>query len=297
MPVFRSAQGKAVQLTPVAFKHEKELQQFMEQNLEVLLGIRLVASEFSTGEKHGGRIDTLGLDEAGSPVILEYKWDKSESVINQGLFYLDWLVDHKGDFVVAAQKAIGPKIEVDWHSPRLIVVASTYTKYDPYAVNQLNINIELLHYQHYTDGVFVLEAINEPLSAKPAKKPTAVGKQKTPETGYTLESHLARTTTQAVKDAFMQLRDLILPLDGVVEKVNQKSQITYRATKSFAACAFNKTFVQVQFKGGPHIDDPEHRAKDIRSYQWGYQWMCDLKDTTDVQAVFAFVRGAYELEK
>ncbi len=104
MPVFKRTEAKAVQLAPVAFKSEKELQQFIEGNLEVLLGIRFVASEFSTGEKHGGRIDTLGLDEAGSPVILEYKWDKSDSVINQGLFYLDWLVDHKGDFVVAAKK-------------------------------------------------------------------------------------------------------------------------------------------------------------------------------------------------
>lgn len=268
----------------------------MELNLEVLLGIRFVASEFSTGEKHGGRIDTLGLDEAGNPVILEYKWDKSDSVINQGLFYLDWLVDHKGDFVVAAQKAFGPAIEVDWQAPRLIVVASSYTKYDSYAVNQLNVNLELLRYQHYADGFFVLETVNQPLSAKPIKKPPAVEKQKADQTIYTLESHLARTPP-TIQAAFMELRDLILALDGVVEKANQKSQVTYRTTKSFAACAFNKTFVQVQFKGGLTINDPEHRAKDITSYQWGYQWACDLKDSADVPAVFALVHGAYELEK
>lgn len=297
MPVFRSAAGKATQLAPVAFKQEKELQRFVELNLEVLLGIRLVATEFSTGEKHGGRIDTLGLDEAGNPVILEYKWDKSDSVVNQGLFYLDWLVDHRGDFVVAAQKALGSKIEVDWQSPRLIIVASNYTKFDPYAVNQLNVNIELLRYQQYADDVFVLEAVNEPLSVKPSKKSSsAVGKQKPTESAYTLEDHLARTSKTA-QDAFMQLRDLVLALDGVVEKVNQKSQVTYRTTKSFAACAFIKTLVQVQFKGGRQISDPEHRAKDITSYQWGYQWMCDLRDSADVPAVFDLVRSAYELEK
>jgi predicted transport protein len=296
MPVFRSAAGKATQLAPVAFKHEKELQRFVEENLEVLLGIRLVATEFSTGEKHGGRIDSLGLDEAGNPVILEYKWDKSDSVVNQGLFYLDWLVDHKGDFVVAAQKALGSGIDVDWQSPRLIIVASSYTKFDPYAVNQLNVNIELLHYQQYADDVFVLETINEPLSAKPSKKPPPNAKQKATEATYSLENHLARTT-KAAQDAFMELRDLILALDGVVEKVNQKSQITYRTTKSFAACAFIKTLVQVQFKGGGQISDPEHRAKDITSYQWGYRWMCELKGSTDVPAVFELVRSAYELEK
>jgi hypothetical protein len=41
--------------------------------MEVLFGVRLLASEHSTGKKHGGRIDSLGLDENGSPAIFEYK--------------------------------------------------------------------------------------------------------------------------------------------------------------------------------------------------------------------------------
>ncbi len=95
----------------------------------------------------------------------------------------------------------------------------------------------------------------------------------------------------------MELRDLILALEGVVEKANQKSQVTYRATKSFAACSFDKSVIQVQFKGGSQLSDPEHRAKDITSYRWGYQWICDLKEPADVPAVFEFVRSAYEFEK
>jgi RecB family endonuclease NucS len=50
---------------------EKSVQLLFEKNLEALLGVRFLASEFTT--THGGRIDTLGLDENGSPVILEYK--------------------------------------------------------------------------------------------------------------------------------------------------------------------------------------------------------------------------------
>jgi RecB family endonuclease NucS len=44
---------------------------FFEKNLEALLGVRFLDSEFTTS--NGGRIDTLGLDENGCPVILEYK--------------------------------------------------------------------------------------------------------------------------------------------------------------------------------------------------------------------------------
>lgn len=68
---------------------EKSLQNTMEQNLEAFLGIRFLETEYSTGKKHAGRIDTLGLDENSSPVIIEYKRSVNENVINQGLFYLD----------------------------------------------------------------------------------------------------------------------------------------------------------------------------------------------------------------
>jgi predicted transport protein len=143
-----------------------------------------------------------------------------------------------------------------------------------------------------------LTTVSEPLSTQPAKKQPSINtKQKATETTtYKLGSHLTGTN-EAAQDAFMELRNLVLALDRVVAKVNQKSQITYRTTKSFAACAFIKRLVQVQFKGDREISDPEHRAKDITSYQWGYQWMCDPKDAGDVPAVFELVRSAYELEK
>ncbi|MGK6309406.1 hypothetical protein [Variovorax sp. DT-64] len=52
----------------------------------------------ATGKTHAGRIDSLGLDENNCPVILEYKRPVGENVINQGLFYLDWLMDHQAEF-------------------------------------------------------------------------------------------------------------------------------------------------------------------------------------------------------
>jgi RecB family endonuclease NucS len=96
--------------TPIALivPKERDLQKLFESNLEALLGVRFIASEFTTGDRQRGRIDTLGLDQDGYPTIIEYKKSSKENVINQGLFYLDWLVDHKGDFTLAAQEACGP---------------------------------------------------------------------------------------------------------------------------------------------------------------------------------------------
>lgn len=80
MPVFQGGPQTTEQLLPSPFANERELQTFFERNLDTLLGVRFVASEFATGEKHGGRIDTLGLDEGRNPVIIEYKWEESASV-------------------------------------------------------------------------------------------------------------------------------------------------------------------------------------------------------------------------
>ena len=104
------------QLKKQNFRNEKELQTFVEQNMESLFGIRFLASEFTTSKQHGGRIDSLGLDENNSPVIIEYKWGEKDNIINQGLFYLDWLVDHKGDFQLLVQNKLGNNVEVDFEA-------------------------------------------------------------------------------------------------------------------------------------------------------------------------------------
>jgi RecB family endonuclease NucS len=86
--LFEVNDGRIRELEPQAPQIEKSLQTLIENNLEPLMGVRFLATEFSTGPVHGGRIDTLGIDEDGTPVIIEYKRTVSENVINQGLFYL-----------------------------------------------------------------------------------------------------------------------------------------------------------------------------------------------------------------
>jgi RecB family endonuclease NucS len=78
----------------------------IERNMEVLFGVRLVASEHSTGKRHGGRIDPLGLDENGSPVIFEYKRSQRERD-QPGRFYVDWPLDHRAEFERLVMRKFG----------------------------------------------------------------------------------------------------------------------------------------------------------------------------------------------
>lgn len=144
-----SPSGQATECNPTRFQREAEVQKIVEQNMETIFGIRFLASEYSTGKKHRGRIDSLGLDENNCPVIIEYKLDSKENVINQGLFYLDWLLDHRSEFQLLCMKKFGADIEIDWSAPRLLCIARDFTRYDEYAIGQINRNIELIRYQAF----------------------------------------------------------------------------------------------------------------------------------------------------
>ena len=88
--------GQSVtEITGAAMALEKPLQTLFEGNLDALIGVRFLASEYSIKD---GRIDTLGLDENNCPVIIEYKRHSNENIIVQGLYYLDLLMENQSDF-------------------------------------------------------------------------------------------------------------------------------------------------------------------------------------------------------
>lgn len=162
LKLFRLQGGKAEEIKGSASNLEKPLQTLIENNLESILGVRFLATEYPTGKTHGGRIDTLGLDENACPVILEYKRSLNENVINQGLYYLDWLMDHQAEFWKLAVQSLGQDVAdtIDWSGPRLICIAGDFTKYDEHAVQQINRNIELIRYRRFGEDHLLFEGVN-----------------------------------------------------------------------------------------------------------------------------------------
>ena len=136
---------KVTQLSPSSFQLERELQILIEKNMHTFFGVTFLQSEFSISN---GRIDSLGIDENNCPVIFEYKRSKNENVINQGLFYLDWLMDHKANFEILTIKKLGMEVanKIDWSIPCVICIADDFTKFDEHAVNQMQKNIKLIKY-------------------------------------------------------------------------------------------------------------------------------------------------------
>jgi predicted transport protein len=275
MPLYRiDPQQKAVQVKPANFSRERDLQKLFEANLESLLAVRFVASEFTTGDRQRGRIDTLGLDQDGYPTIIEYKKSNKENIINQGLFYMDWLVDHKGDFALAAQKALGNEIKIDWSRPRLLLVAESFSDYDQYAVNRIGANIDLWTYRLYGDDLLYLNAIFE-APGQPARGKTVTpvvtvpieeSEADKPEAPvYTLDDHLARKPRE-IQELFQVLRERIFALGEpgeIVEKAN-KMYVGYKHGKNFCEVRLQSKILQIWLDFPPaELEDPYHLVRDV----------------------------------
>ena len=228
--LFRHGTSGVVELEGKSVVVEKTLQTLMEKNLDGFLGVRLLGSEYSTGKTHGGRIDSLGIDENNGPVIIEYKRSLNENVINQGLFYLDWLLDHRAEFTLLAMGRLGADIEskIDWSGPRLICIAADFTKYDEHAVSLISRNIELLRYRSFGDDLLLLELVN----AGTAAVESGVAGVKTASPNKTAAEYVEQAPAPLL-DLYHALEAFLLALGDVQVKVT-KTYIAYRRIKNFA---------------------------------------------------------------
>lgn len=248
LKLFRLSPTGASELPGKGAQVEKSLQALFEKNLEALLGVRFLATEFVTGKAHGGRIDTLGLDENGSPVIIEYKRSVNENVINQGLFYLDWLMDHRKDFQWLVMERLGAEAAkaVDWSGPRLVCIAGDFTRYDEHAVKQINRNIELIRYRHYGDDLLLLELVNATQAAPaggaaasavdaaaeviPAANP---GGGQPPALSRNIAYRLSKLSP-AARDLFEATKAFLLALGDDVQVKEVTLYIAFKRIKNFA---------------------------------------------------------------
>lgn len=240
--LFRTVAGQPVELEARSAVLEKTLQNQIEKHLDVYLGVRFLATEYSTGKKHRGRIDSLGIDENDSPVIIEYKRSTGENVINQGLFYLDWLMDHQAEFEMLVAKQLGPGTIVDWSAPRLLCIAGDFTRYDEHAVAQINRSIELIRYRQYEDEFLLFELVNAPA----ADSGTAGASATSSGSGSdkTVNDYLAQASA-AIVERYRTLEEFALSLGDDVTKKETKAYFAFRRLKNFACVEIHP--------GGGHI--------------------------------------------
>lgn len=262
------------------FGLERELQRLIEKHMEGLLGARFVKTEHAIPN---GRIDTLGLDENQSPVIIEYKRGLNESVLSQSLFYLDWLVNHKGDFTLLVQNVLGIDAakNIDWKKPRLICIAEGYSPYDRYAVNQIGREIQLIQYSRLPNELLLLELLND--SANPFGRGSSEIDSSNISSSAAVSSDSVAAADQTNMDAlansepniqsvFGDFNEYVMSLGADIERRDLKFYIAYRKVKNFTCAVIQVGRINLYLKLNPDTITTEEKifAKDKRGVNhWG----------------------------
>jgi predicted transport protein len=306
MPLFEIKNQKLTQAKSINFKLEKELQTIIEQNLDIVFNSKFIASEFSTGAEHAGRIDTLALSEDNNPVIIEYKKVESSELINQSLYYLSWIRDHKGDFQIAVNKTLGKEIEIDWNDIRVICIAPGYKKYDLHAVQMMGANIELWQYRLYDNRNIYLEEVFKRRTVLPNlttieqnKNPIMVeaGKKAalTRLTGqYTFDEHLDGIDNN-IKTWILELREFILNIDESIEESPKKYYIAYKITQNFVCIEIKKNKVTLYLKLNPKSISIPENGRDVTSlgHQGTGDFELNISNENQLEEAKKLIKEAY----
>lgn len=293
MPIFKEKGGKLKKLKASAFDKERSLQSLVEENLYEVLDMHFLASEYTT--TFGGRIDTLAVDTNGAPVIIEYKKNKNDNVINQGLSYLRRLQAQKVEFfemlmLKKLAEEIVKNIDVDWKNPRVICIAESYSKFDIDTVEVIPMRIELFRYRYYEDGIFSLE----PLAVSEQKsKSETTGSNEKPAIDLTIDDHISKASDN-IKEIFNELRTRIFELDENIKEKATTLYVAYRVSKNFAEIHIGRNQLKIHLRPIDY-EDPKAIVEKIPE---GYQWTMDrriyLKKKEELDYVFSLIEQSYK---
>ena len=302
----------------IPFKLEKDIQALVEKNTESIFELEFIESEFRV-EKY--RIDTLCFDiENNSFVIVEYKKGSSYSVVDQGMTYLQLMLNNKADFLLRLSQHKGEVLEmkdVDWSQSKIIFVAESFNSYQKDSVNFDNLPFELWEIKRFSNNTIVFnkhksnssESIG---SLTDTKKNSALNEINKEVKVFTENDHLSKSDDLIV-EKWNELKELIIELDGV-EIVPKRQYISLlfedKKNKTIAYFHFQKKGIRVDFSRGNVysngrtsknffiLDDPKGIAKED-SWTWksgakGNVYKVSIYEDSDLDYIMFLIKQKYK---
>jgi hypothetical protein len=315
--LFHVIDDSAHELENNPFPYERGLQKLFEKHLRALTGIDFLDSEYSTGKRHSRRIDTLGIDEAGRPVVIEYKRSRDENVINQGLDYLDWLDDHQAEFSELVRKKLGEGRRADFRTPRLLCIASEFPRRDTVAARDSRRRIELLRYRRYGDAYMALEwvfgdedispgprSVSRPADRKamptPAPQPTVSSPSRAEEDpDYSIYPPWNKTSEET-RTLFRELETMVESL-GKVRTDAFKSEMSFKCLAAPSNSEPVVAYVKLRIHDGLRLLIYETHVRDIpledgftRPYDRGRMREIAIRNEEHIRKAEPLLRAAYD---
>ena len=149
-------------LKNIDFKNEKELQSYVEKNMEEILGYKFIATEFSVGDS---RLDSLGYDKENNTfIIIEYKNIKNNSLVDQGYSYLALMLERKEAFVLKYNNVTKSNLEIcdiDWSQSRIIFISPFFSSRQISATEFQGMPFDLIKATKYENDIVEFDKISK----------------------------------------------------------------------------------------------------------------------------------------
>lgn len=295
MPIFSNTNNILKMLNVLPLGAERKLQKLLESNLEEVLDMKFIASEYMTTA--GGRIDTLAIDNDGAPVILEFKRNQNDNVINQALSYLKWLKAQRPEFfkmlmIERFGKEAADKIKLDWKNPRVICIAESFNSFDRDTVEVVPLRIDLFKYRYYDQGLFSLDLVN-------------IKEERVHENAYSVPHHSSSVAiidamkeqgraSHAISALFDDLRHKIMQMDEyILEKPGMRT-ISYALSKKFAEIQLRKDRIVIDLRSIEYSDPKNLVEKIGAGYTVTLNRRIMIRETSDLDYVVGIIDQSYQ---
>ncbi len=303
MPIYKQNGNKLLSVKEKKIDLEKTVQNLTEINLSEVFGLSFVCSEYPLNNL---RIDTLAFDdELKSFVIIEYKKDRSFSVIDQGYAYLALLLNNKADFVLEYNEKCKKNLrkdEIDWSQSKVIFVANSFTKYQQEAMGFQDLPIELWEVKQYEDNLILF---NELRASEKSESIKTVAKGKNVEVvsreikQYSVEDHL-KPQWKETRAIFETLSQRVLDIDQKFEMYAVKSYIGFKINEKVIFSVRPQTsLVRIElYRVEPKdLNDPEKRTVyQKRSFEFYNKHVSefDIKTEDDIDYAMMLIKQVYK---
>jgi predicted transport protein len=302
MPLFKLSEKKVETIKENPFKIEKEIQEIVESNLDLLFGLQLVRGEFFL---NGLRIDTLAFDkEAKSFVIIEYKRDRNFSVVDQGMSYLGLMLNNKAEFILEYNERCNASLkreDVDWSQSKVMFISPSFSNFQLDAINFKDLPIELWAVQRYANNTVRFDQLKPSqasASIKTVSKKGAVVEKITREVKtYTEEGHL-KIADPKIVELYNRFKDLVLSISSDITIRPMKKYIAFRAKTNVTDVVVLKKSLKIFLnlaKG--KLDDPKKLARDVSNVgHWGNgDYQIQITSDNELEYIVSLVRQSYKL--
>ena len=295
MQLYQTQAQSLVELTEDPFRLEREIQSLFESNLYSFTGLEFIKSEFTI---KNNRIDTLAFDpESQAFVIIEYKRERNYSVIDQGVSYLNLMLDYKADFIVEYNENQSKQLkrqDVDWSQSRIIFVSPSFTDFQKQSTNFKDLGIELWEIKRYQGGIVSVNPLQKAKSAPSIKQVQKVESEDIQKIAKEIQQydeayHLADKSDD-IKELYEQFRDSILNLAPDIEMNIRKNYIAFKCKNSnLLYVHFFKDFIRfdISEQRKKLIDDPRNFFKDVVD---GNYCAVKVKDSENLEYILSLIK-------